>query len=119
MTNKQPEEGKGGLFKEERSNGNARRIGGADSLASYGSLAETIECVISAGAYISFGRTSDGGATVLRVLDGDKKLTSYCSSRADVLEAMEALKQRYKPVDYSQTTFTATPPLKQPQLPKN
>lgn len=119
MAQSEQEVGKGGAFKEERTTTNTRRAGGADSLASYGSLADTIERVISAGAYISFGRTSDGGATVIRVLDNDKKLTSYCSSRSDVLEAMEALNQRYKPVDYSKVVYTDTKPPKAPPLPKN
>jgi len=112
MADNQQEVGKGGQFKVERTATNTRRTGGADSIAGYGSLAEVIECVISAGAYISFGRTSDGGATVIRVLDNNEKLTSYCSSRSDVLEALEALKQRYKAPDYSNVAFTTTPPLK-------
>ena len=47
------------------------------------------------GAYISFGRTSDGGSTLIRILDGDDKLSSYCHSDIEILEAMEALERRY------------------------
>jgi len=89
--------GQGGDFRVEQ---NGRRApasdGAAASLGRYGSLAECIECVIAAGAYVSFGRTSDGGATLIRVLDGNDKLTSYCHTHAQLLEAMEALQLRYK-----------------------
>jgi len=92
----QPTSGKGGDFRVEKNDRySGQGEGTAASLQRYGSLAECIECVIAAGAYISFGRTSDGGATLIRVLDGRDKLSSYCSSHAEVLEAMEALRLRY------------------------
>lgn len=117
--NGREETGKGGAFKEERTVARARTNSGADSLAAFGSLAECIETVIAAGAYISFGRTSDGGATLIRVLDNDKKLSSYCSSRAEILEAMEALNKRYAAPDMSKVKFTDPRAPKQPELPKN
>jgi len=89
--------GKGGAFKREP----AKAVwsappGQAASLDRYGSLAHCIESVLEAGAYISFGRTRDGGAIVIRVLDGDNKLTSYCHSHEEVMEAMAALEADYK-----------------------
>jgi len=90
-------QGTGAAFKVEQNPGMRKPAGGAAaSLSSYGSLGDCVECVVSAGCYISFGRTSDGGATLIRVLDGDTKLSSYCTSGAEVLEAMEYLKTRYK-----------------------
>ena len=95
--NEQPTSGKGGDFRVEQNKRYTREAeGSAASLDRFGSLAECVECVISAGAYISFGRTTDGGATLIRVLDGDDKLSSYCHSHAEVLEAMEALRLRYR-----------------------
>jgi len=95
--NEQPTSGKGGDFRVEQNTRYTREAEGtAADLSRFGSLAECVECVISAGAYISFGRTTDGGATLIRVLDGDDKLSSYCHSHAEVLEAMEALRLRYR-----------------------
>lgn len=93
--NGREETGKGGQFKEERTSRNSRRSGSADSVAGIAGFTDTVERVIAAGAYISFGRTTDGGATLIRVLDGDAKLTSYCNSRQDILEALAALDNRY------------------------
>jgi len=95
--NEQPTSGKGGDFRVEQNKRYTREAEGtAASLDRFGSLAECVECVISAGAYISFGRTTDGGATLIRVLDGDDKLSSYCHTHAEVLEALEALRLRYR-----------------------
>jgi len=89
--------GTGGAFRVEQNNRLARTVSGdAATLDRYGSLAECIECAIAAGAYISFGRTADGGATLIRILDGDNKLSSYCHSHSELLEAMEAVRLRYK-----------------------
>ena len=98
MGSKEPINGKSnGPFNVEKNNRTVQKSGSpAEKLDNYGSLGHAIESVISAGAYISFGRTSDGGATLIRILDGDDKLTSYCHSHSEVLEAMEALEQRYK-----------------------
>jgi len=107
------ERGKGGQFKEETTGGTRRRIGNADSVGNVPGLADVVECVVSAGAYISFGRTSDGGATLIRVLDGDTRLSSYCSSTQDLLDACAALVTRYAvkptavPLSRPPVTFTA------------
>jgi len=103
-----PQTGKGGAFRVEQNNRLAKKIDGdCATLERYGSLAECVECVIAAGAYISFGRTADGGSTLVRVLDGDSKLSSYCHSHAELLEAMEALRLRYK---RGLTQLTLVPP---------
>jgi len=95
--NEQPASGKGGEFRVEKNDRySGQGEGTAASLKRFGSLAECIECVIAAGAYISFGRTSDGEATLIRVLDGGDKLSSYCHSSEELMEAMAALQLRYK-----------------------
>jgi hypothetical protein len=103
------EEGKGGSFRIEKQTNTRRTVGNCDSLTGFGSLADTVECVVSCGAYISFGRTSDGGATLIRVLDGEQKLSSYCHTREELLEAMEALNKRYAPPPAKPVKFTTTP----------
>ena len=115
MGHKEPQAtGKGGAFKEEKNERNYDRpTGDCASLSRLGSLGDCVEHVIRAGAYISFGRTTDGGSTLIRVLDGDTKLSSYCHSDRDLLEALEALTQRYKKMDSKKTLFTLTPPLKE------
>lgn len=105
--------GRGGQFKREQNN--ARKTfssGTGPNLDRYGSLGHCIQSVIAAGAYISFGRTTDGGATLIRVLDGDTKLHTYCSSDSEVLEAMEVLENEYKRKDKPTPLFTPSPPLK-------
>jgi len=107
------EKGRGGTFREERQDRPGRRIGNADSIAGVAGVGDTIECTIAAGCYISFGRTTDGGATVIRVLDGDKKLTTYCVTQQDLIDALAALVQRYSdkdgplPLIRPAVTFTA------------
>jgi len=111
--NEGPTSGKGGDFrveKNERYTGTGE--GAATSLKRFGSLAECVECVIASGAYISFGRTSDGGATLIRVLDGGDKLSSYCHSPEEIMDAMAALQLRYK---RGFAELTVAPP---PQAPK-
>jgi hypothetical protein len=106
-------EGKGGAFRIEQNNRiPSQRQGDCATLDRYGSLAECVECVICAGAYISFGRTTDGGATLIRVLDGDSKLSSYCHTHAEFMEAMEALRLRYKRGIANLTLVPPTQPTK-------
>jgi len=87
--------GKGGQFTVETGKSGYARGTDAPGLERYGTLGDTVERVLLAGAYISFGRTADGGANLIRVLDGDEKLSTYCTTHAEVLEALEALRRRY------------------------
>lgn len=98
MGTKEPRaQGKGGAFKLETNDNSMRKqVGNRANLDRYGSLGHCVESVISAGAYISFGGTSDGGSVLIRVLDGDHKLSSYCHTDSEFMEAMEALETRYK-----------------------
>src|ERR1044071_9513648 len=98
MGTKEPNgEGKGGSFKRENANARSQQPTGTRSdLDRYGRLGHCVESVLQAGAYISCGVTRDGGAIVIRVLHGDDKLTSYCHSHVEVMEAMEALETLYK-----------------------
>lgn len=88
--------GKGGAFKEETVTRNTPQAGARPTLTGIGDLGRIVEAVVAAGGYISFGQTTDGGALILRILHGDKKLTSYCSNHQQVQEAIFALVVRYR-----------------------
>jgi len=85
------------VFKVERNLRNTFRVDGARAkLDSHADLPRIVESVISAGAYISFGQSTDGGACLIRVLDGDDKLSKYCHSDEEIAAALQYLKERYK-----------------------
>jgi len=89
-------EGQNGEFKREKvQNSDYKRPGGTHSVAGIGGVSDIVESVIAAGAYLSFGRTRDGGATVVRVLDGPDKLTAYASSREEFLAILHSLQLEY------------------------
>lgn len=77
--------------KDDRRNG----TGGSYSVAGIGGVSDIIDSVVGAGAYLSFGRTSDGGALIVRVLHGERKMTAYPSSREAFIEALHALQLEY------------------------
>jgi len=92
-----PGDGKGGSFKRERADTRTQQsTGTCAELDRYGSMGHCIESVLRAGAFISFSRTRDGGATLIRVLSGTDKLSSYCHNHSEVMEAMEALEQEFR-----------------------
>lgn len=91
------EAGRGGTFKVEKSSqGLYKQEGSCSPLTGIGGIGDLIECVIASGAYLSFGRTQDGGSTLIRVLDGSEKLSTYCHSREELLAAIQALLVRYR-----------------------
>lgn len=91
-----PKDRGNGQFKIEPATARpARNDGTADSISGIGGLSELIQSIISAGAYLSFGRTGDGGAVIIRVLDGPDKMTAYCHTRQEFLEAIHFLQVRY------------------------
>lgn len=88
--------GKGGAFKEETVTRNTPQAGARPILTGIGDFGRIVEAVVSAGGYMSIGQTSDGGALILRILHGDKKLTTYCSNHQQLQEAIFALVVRYR-----------------------
>jgi len=87
--------GRGGDFKVERNERRQTLQGNRPSLLGVSELALVIESVISAGAYFSIGVTTDGGAVLIRVLDGPDKLSSYNHTSEQLLAALEKLAERY------------------------
>jgi adenylate cyclase len=97
MGTKEPQNrGNRDVFKVEANQRNAYRADGARArLDMHASLPRAVECAISAGAYISFGQSTDGGAILIRILDGADKLSVYCHSDVEIVEALEAITARY------------------------
>jgi hypothetical protein len=90
------EMGKGGVFKTERAATNRGPRLQCPPLASIQGLPACIQAAIMSGAYISFGRTSDGAAVLIRVLDGPDKLSTYCTTTEELQAAVAALADRYE-----------------------
>jgi len=82
-------------FTRTKKQGSNRRPGGSHSFAGYGTVGEVIEGVLANGGFISFNRTSDGGASRILVLSGDDELKGYYSSNAELLEAFEVLRKEF------------------------
>ena len=88
--------GKGGAFKLERANTRNGPMLQAPRLESLHRLPACIQAAVFSGAYISFGRTSDGGAILIRILDGADKLSTYCTTDDELQAALAALAERYE-----------------------
>jgi len=89
------EAGKGANFRVERNERRQSAPVNRATLVGVSELGMVVESVLRAGAYISFGSTTDGGALLIRILDGPDKLSSYCHTDQELLEALEALTDRY------------------------
>jgi len=89
------EVGRGGSFKIDRTSMRQNGAGNRCVLSGFGGLGDVVEAVIASGAYLSFGATYDGGAILIRVLDNQEKLSTYCHTRQELEAAIEALRQRY------------------------
>ena len=90
------ESAKGGNFKVERNSLRQNGPGNRCVMSGIPGLGDVVETVIASGAYLSFGATFDGGAILIRVLDGPEKLSTYCHTREELEEAIQALRDRYK-----------------------
>ena len=88
--------GKGGAFKEETITRNTPQGGVRPTLTGIADFGRIVEAVVAAGGYMSIGQTTDGGALILRILHGDKKLTTYCANHQQLQEAIFALVVRYR-----------------------
>lgn len=64
----------------------------------FGDQAETglaIDSILRAGCAIIIGRTRDGGAVCLTVLDGAERHRSYCANDRELANALSALRSSY------------------------
>lgn len=106
--------GKGGNWKETAVPNAPRLRGERPTLSGRMDVATTIDAVLAAGGYISFGETSDGGAVLIRVLHNGRKLETYCHADAELAEALLALRQRFPQVTKDRAPKS---PQAAPQLP--
>lgn len=90
--------GKGGNW-ETRPNPFAatQKVGTAPSLGDIPSAGLAFDKVLATGCALMLGYTRDGGALVLTVLDGTERHRTYCSSDAELEEAIKALSFVYEP----------------------
>lgn len=96
MVNINDDKAKGDGWRVESTDSKSKRgNGAASSYAGIVGFSDTVERVIRGGGYISFGRSSDGGVNVIRVLDGNRKLTRECRTRGDILQALTGLDDMY------------------------
>lgn len=54
-----------------------------------------VDCVTRAGAAIMLGRTSDGGALSVCILDGDTKIKEYPHTADEVADVVQAIIDEY------------------------
>lgn len=90
--------GKGGNF-DKRPNpfqNGVRLVAAQVSFTDISDIAEVLDVVTSAGCAIMLGRTRDGGALVLTVLDGDDRYRTYCSDNTELQNAINAMLNMYK-----------------------
>jgi len=84
--------GRGGAFRSG-ANPFARhpdaKLGAA--IAAVRDAASTLDSVLSHGFAVIFGRTRDGGALSITLLDGDERHRTYCANQDELDEAFDSL----------------------------
>lgn len=87
--------GKGGDFATGRNpfQDRPRQIG--PDIGKCPALPSAVGSVLKAECAIIISLTRDGGAVCLTILDGDNRHRTYCSSQAELDDAMQALMQMY------------------------
>jgi hypothetical protein len=83
--------GKGGNIKTERNLWAVKDVTTAPDLRECVGMAGAIENLLRAGCAIIIGRTRDGGANVLTVLDGDNRHKTYCSNADELDDAFRQI----------------------------
>jgi hypothetical protein len=92
-----PGKGRGGAFDTRKNPFGATRQarGVAPEYASQIRLGLAVDMLIRAGCAIMLGRTRDGGALVITVLDGDDRHRTYCVTEEELNDAIRALEEMY------------------------
>lgn len=90
--------GKGGDF-DTRPNPFSNKNGrpkSAANLTEVGTFAKAVQLLIDAGCALIVGKTRDGGAVVLTILDGEERHRTYCSNDAELEDAVNAMIDMYE-----------------------
>lgn len=61
-------------------------------------LGDAIDAILEAGAALLVGRTSDGGAVAITLLDGGERHRAYVGTQAELDDAFDRLTQRFADV---------------------
>lgn len=90
--NKKPENGKAGLW-DTRPNPFKEMVGGQASahLGDVQGFGLACDKILASGCAFMLGRTRDGGAVVLTVLDGENRHRTYCATQAELERAIESI----------------------------
>lgn len=91
------ETGKGGTF-DTRPNPFSNGYHSARNTADYTEvphLGKAIQILVEAGCAVILGRTRDGGALVVTVLDGETRHRTYCSNDVELQDAFTAIIDMY------------------------
>lgn len=91
------ETGKGASF-DTRANPFANKTLSPSVRADYTevpNIGKALQVLCNAGCAAIVGATRDGGAMVLTILDGDTRHRTYCSTSAELQEAVDAIIDMY------------------------
>lgn len=92
------QKGKGGSL-DTRKNPFAtgpKLVAARPEFASHSRCGFAIDSVIRAGCAIIIGSTRDGGAIVLTILDGEDRHRTYCSTDAELEDALHSVEMLYE-----------------------
>lgn len=67
----------------------------APNLDELSNLGSAIDEILQCGAAILIGRTRDGGAVVLTILDGADRYRTYCSDHQELEGAVRVIHEQY------------------------
>lgn len=73
-----------------------KSIGHAPSFGDISNFGNALDKVLESGCALLVGRTRDGGAVVLTVLDGEQRHRTYCSDAPELEAAIHALSFLYE-----------------------
>lgn len=59
-------------------------------------IGKALQVLVESGCAIMLGRTRDGGAMVLTILDQDDRHRTYCSNNVELQSAFDAIIQMYE-----------------------
>lgn len=92
-----PENGKGGSFATRLNPFKEPTVvNSAPDLAEVSGLGASIDVLLRAGCALIVGRTRDGGALVLTILDGPQRHRTYCSTVDELDEAITSIFETYR-----------------------
>ena len=90
------ETGKGGNFKSEKNPFRSQTNGKGPLLQKCPGILTAIDIALGSGCAIIIGKTRDGGAISLTILDGDDRHRTYCATDAELGEAALAIRDTYR-----------------------